>query len=137
MLDRGAHPGDSKNQEHSRNSRLKQAGEAIGNANVMVHSRDDQYSAGDSDLLEHSQNSLLNGEHKVDTEDVNVSVSGGQCLTAASEVREVSSNSQVDSECSQSTHPKQSTKSVCISEPSKLLQDSLGGVGNSSEVFTV
>ena len=35
-LDRGAHLGDSKNQEHSQNSRKKQAGVDIGNVNVTV-----------------------------------------------------------------------------------------------------
>ena len=101
----------------------------IGNVNVMVVTQEDQCSVGDSDLLEHSLNLLLNGEPKVDTEDVNVSFSYGQCLTAAREFQEVSSNSWVESECSQGTHHKQSAKSVCISEPSEFSQDSLGGVG--------
>ena len=59
----------------------------------------------------------------------------GQCLAAASEFREVSSNSRVESECSQGTHNKQSTKSVCISEPSKFSRDSLGGVGSNVSVL--
>ena len=100
----------------------------------MVDSLNDQCSVGDSDLLEYSQNLLLNGEPKVDTEDVNVLFSGGQCLTAASEFPEVPSNSQVENECSQGTHHKQSTKSVCISEPSEFSLDSLGGVGNNVSV---
>ena len=101
---------------------------------MTVDSREDQCSAGDSNLLEHSQNSLLNGEPKVDTEDVNVSFSGNQCRTAASEFREVSSNLWVESECSQGTHHKQSAKSVCISEPSEFSQDLLGGVGSNVSV---
>ena len=97
---------------------------------MTVSTQDDQCSAGVSDFLEHSQNSLLNGEPKVDTEDVNVSFSvcDGQCLTAAGEFREVSSNSWVESECSQGTYHKQSAKSACISDPSEFSQDSLGGV---------
>ena len=57
-----------------------------------------------------------------------------QCLTAAGEFREVSSNSRVESECSQGTHHKQSAKSVCISEPSEFLRDLLGGVGSNVSV---
>ena len=71
-LDRGAHPGDSENREHSRNSREKQAGVETGNVNVTVSIQDDQCSAGVSDFLEHSQNSLSNGELKVDTGEVKV-----------------------------------------------------------------
>ena len=94
-LDKGAHPADSENREHSRNSLIQQAEVDIGNVNMTVSIRDDQCSAGVSEFLEHSQNSLLNSEPKVDTGDVNVSVSvhDGQCLTAVSEFREVSSNS--------------------------------------------
>ena len=85
-LDKGAHPGDSENREHSQNSWIKQAGVDIGNVNVTVSIRDDQCSAGVSDFLEHSQNSLSNGEPKVDTGDVNVSFNArdSQCLAAAS-----------------------------------------------------
>ena len=101
MLDRDAHPGNSKNREHSPNSWIKQAGVDIGNVNVTVSIRDNQCSAGVSDFLEHSQNSLSNGE-------------------PTSDFREVSSNSRVESECSQGTHNKRSTKSVCISEPSEF-----------------
>ena len=135
-MDRDAHPRNSKNREHSRNSQIKQDGVDIGNINVTLSIRDNQCSAGVSDFLEHSQNSLLNGEPKVDTGDVNVSFSvcDSQCLTAASEFREVSSNSWVESECSQGTHNKQSTKSVCISEPSKFSRDSLGGVGSNVSI---
>ena len=135
-LDRGKHPGDSENREHSQNSRIKQAGVDIGNVNMTVSIRDDQCSAGVRNFLEHSQNSLSNGEPKVDTGDLNVSLSvrDGQCLTEASELREVSSNSRVESECSQGTHNKQSTKSLCISDPSEFLRDSLGDVGSNVSV---
>ena len=89
---------------------------------MTVSIRDNQCSVGVSDFLEHSQNSLLNGEPKADTGEVNVlfSARDGQCLVAASDFREVSSNSRVESECSQGTHNKQSTKSVSISEPSEF-----------------
>ena len=101
---------------------------------MTVNIRDSQCSAGVSDFLEHSQNLLSNGELKVDTRDVKVSCSGGQCLTATSKCREVTSNSWVESECSQGTHHKQSAKSVCISEPSEFSRDSLGGVGSNVSV---
>ena len=54
---------------------------------MTVSIRDNQCSAGVSDFLEHSQNSLSNGEPKVDTGDVNTSflVPDGQCLTTAGE----------------------------------------------------
>ena len=61
-------------------------------------------------------------------------VRNGQCLAAASEFREVSSNSRVESECSQGTHHKQSEKSVSISKPSEFSRDSLGGVGSNVSV---
>ena len=139
MLNKGSHVEDSKNREHSRNSRIKQAGVDTGNVNVTVSIRGDQCSVGVSNFLEHSQNSLLNGEPKVDPGDVNMSFSvcDSQCLTAASEFREVSSSLQVESKCSQGTHHKQSAKSVYISDPSEFSRDLLGGVGISSKVFMV
>ena len=85
MLDRRMHPGDSKNREHSQNSREKQAVEDIGNVNVTFSVQDDQCSAGDSDFLEHSQNSLPNGEPKVDTGKVNVSFSAYDCQCLAAD----------------------------------------------------
>ena len=59
----------------------------IGNINVTVGIRDNQCSARVSNFLEHSQNSLSNGEPKMDTGEVNVSFRAhdSQCLTAASE----------------------------------------------------
>ena len=135
-LNRHMHPGDSENREHSQNSREKQAMEDIGNVNVTVSVRDNQCSAGVSNFLEHSQNSLSNGEPKMDTGKVKVSfgVPYSQCWTAASEFQEVSSNSRVESECSQGTHHKQSAKIVCISEPSEFSRDLLGGVGSNVSV---
>ena len=137
MLDRRVHPGDSENREHSQNSREKQAVENIGNVNVTVGVRDNQCSAGNSDFLEHSQKSLSNGELKTDTGEVNMSfgVPNSQCWAAASKFREVSAKSWVESEYSQGTHHKQSTKSVCISKPSEFSRDSLGGVGSNVSVL--
>ena len=87
----------SENREHSQNSWKKQAGVDIGNIKVTVSTKDNQCSAGSSDFLEHSQNSLSNGEPKVDKGEVNVSFSDhdGQCLAMASEFQELSSNSRV------------------------------------------
>ena len=57
-----------------------------------------------------------------------------QCLAASSKLREVSSNSQVERECSQGTHHKQSAKSVYLSEPSEFSRDLLEGVGSNVSV---
>ena len=110
--------------------------EEIGHVNVTVSVRDNQCSVGDSDFSKHSQNLLPKGEPKVDIGEANMSSSahGGQCWPAASKFREVSLNSWVESECSQGTHHEQCAKSVCISEPSEFLRDSLGGIGSSVSV---
>ena len=83
-----------------------------------------------------SQNSLSNGEPKVDTGEVSVSfgVPNSQCLTAASKFQKVSSNSWVESECSQGTHHEQNAKTVCIGKPSEFSRDSLVGVGSNVSV---
>ena len=130
------HLGNSENGEHSRNLRIKQGRVDIGNINMTVSIRENQCSAGVSNFLEHSQNSLSNGEPKVDTGDLNLPFRArdGQCLGAASEFQEVSSNSQVESECPQDTHHKQNAKSVCISKSSEFSRDSLGGVGSNVSV---
>ena len=90
---------------------------------------------GDSENREHSQNSREK-QAGMDIGEVNVSfgVPNSQCLTAAREFQEVSSNSWVKSECSQGTHHEQNTKTVCISAPREFLRDSLGGVGNNVSV---
>ena len=108
----------------------------IGKINMTVSIQDNQCSVGVSDFQEHSQNSLSNGEPKVDTGELNMSfgVPNSQCLTAASEFREVSSNSWVESECSQGTHHEQNARTVCISAPSEFLRDSIGGVGSNVSV---
>ena len=136
MLNKGTHPGHSKNREHSQNLRKKQAGVDRGNVNVTVSIRDNQCSVGSSNFLEHSQNWLSNGERKVDKGEVNVSFSDcdSQCLVMASKFRELSSNSQLEAKCSQGTHHQLNTKIVCISEPSEYSRDSLGGVGSNVSV---
>ena len=135
-LDRRVHSGDNENREHSQNSRVKQAMEEIGRENVTVGVRENQCSAGDSDFPKHSQNSLSKGEPKVDPGEANVSFNtrDGQCWPAACELREFSSNSWVETECSQGTQHKQNMKIVCISEPSEYSRDSLGGVGSNVSV---
>ena len=98
--------------------------------------RENQCSAGASDFPKHSQNSLSKGEPKVDPGEANVSFNtcDGHCWPAASELRELSSNSQVETGCSQGTTHKQRMKLMCVSEPSKYSRDSLGGVGNNVSV---
>ena len=132
MFERDAHLGNSENGEHSQNSREKQAGADIGNVKVTVSTEDNQSSTGVSHFLEHSQNSLSSDEPKVNTGEVNVSlgIRDGQCLAMTSEFRELSSNSQVETGCSQGTHHKQNAKVVCMTEPSEYSRDLLRGVGN-------
>ena len=132
MLNKGTHLGHSENREHSQNSWKKQARADMGNVKVTVSTQDNQCSAGSSNFLEHSQNSLSNGEPEVDKGEVNMSFSDrdGQCLATASKFRELSSNSRVETECSEGTHHKQNTKIVCISIPSEYSWDLLGGVGS-------
>ena len=131
-FERDMHLGNSENQEHSQNSWEKQAGVDIAKVKVTVSTKDNQSSTGVSDFQEHSQNSLLSDEPKVNTGEVNVllSVCDGQCLAITSKLRELTSNSWVETGCSQGTHHKQNTKVVCRSEPSENLWDSLRGVGN-------
>ena len=137
MMDPELHSRTSEYREHSQKSwRSEKVIDKETLRKIVHRTWDKGVHLGDSDFLEHSQNSLPNGEPKVDTGEVNGSFSArdSQCLAVASEFREVSSNSGVESECSQGTHHKQSTKSVCISEPSKFLRDLLGGVGSNVSV---
>ena len=136
-MDPELHSRTSEYREHSQKSRRSEKVIDEGTSRKIVHRTWDKGAhPGDSDFLEHSQNSLSNGEPKVDTGEVNVSftASDGQCSAATSEFREVSSNSWVESECSQGTHHKQSAKSVCISETSEFSRVSLGGVGSNVSV---
>ena len=131
-FERDAFLGNSENREHSQNLREKQAGADIGNVKVTVSTEDNQSSTGASDFPEHSQNSLSGDELKVNTGEVNesLSVREGQCLATTSEFRELSSNSQVETGCSQGIHHKQNAKVVCMSKPSEYSRDLLRGVGN-------
>ena len=136
MSDRCVHPGDSKNWEHSQNLREKQAVKEIGHVNMTVSVWENQCSAGDIDFPKHSQNSLSKGEPKVDPGEANGSSNthDGQCWPAASKLSELSSNSRVETGCSQGTQHKQNRKIVCISEPSEYSRDSLRGVGSNVSV---
>ena len=137
MMDLKQHNRTSEYREHSQKSQSSKKVIDEETSRKIVHQTLDKGTQpGDSDFLEHSQNSLPNGEPKVDTGEVNVSFSArdGQCLAAVSDFREVSSNLRVENECSQGTHHKQSAKSVCISEPSEFSLDLLGGVGSNVSV---
>ena len=103
---------------------------------VTVSAEDTKRTAASSDFSKHYQNSLSKGEPKVDPGEVKVTFGDrdGQCLVTVSEFRELSPNSQVETEDSEGTQKKQHTKTVCISEPTEYLQDSLKGVGNSVSV---
>ena len=136
VLDPELHSNVSENREHSQNSWEKQAVEEMEHVKVTMSVRENQCSVGDSDFSKHSQNSLSKGEPKVDPGEVNVSFGDhdGQCLVMASEFRELSPNSRVETEGPEGTQKKQHTKPVCIGEPSEYSWDSLGGVGNKVSV---
>ena len=133
---RDTQPEHSKSLEHSENSRKKQAGEDTGNIKVTVSAEDTKRSAVSSNFLEDSQNSLSSSEREAKEGEANVSFSDrdAQCLVTASEFRELSANSRVESECSEGTQQKRHTRLVCISEPSEYSRDLLGGVGNNVSV---
>ena len=103
---------------------------------MTASAEDNECSAVSSDFLEDSQNSLSRGGREGNKGEANISFSDhdGQCLAMASKFRELSSNSRVETECSESTQEKQHTKPVCISEPSEYSRDSLGGVGSNVSV---
>ena len=121
------HPQHSECREHSQNSRIKQPGLIEATASV----EDTEPTAASSDFSKHSQNSLSNGEPKVDTVDPKVTFGDrdGQCLVTVREFRELSPNSWVETEGSEGGQQQQHTKPVCIGEPSEYSQDSLKGVG--------
>ena len=126
------HPQHSKYREHSQNSRIKQPGLIETTASVEYT----EPTAASSDFSKHSQNSLSNGEPKVDTVDPKVTFGDrdGQCLVTDREFRELSPNSWVETEGSEGGQQQQHTKPVCIGEPSKYSQDLLKGVGNNVSV---
>ena len=133
---RDTHLEHSESREHSQNLQKKQVGAEIENVKVTVSAEDNKRSAVSSDFLEDSQNSLSSGEREVNRGEANMLFSDrdGQCLATASEFRQLSPNSRVEMECSESTQKKQHTKPVCISEPSEYSRDLLGGVGGNVSV---
>ena len=64
---------------------------------MTVSNRDNQCSAGVSDFLEHSQNSLSNDEPKVNTGEANVlfSAPDSQCLAVTSELQELTGGERI------------------------------------------
>ena len=128
-LSRNTHPQHSECREHSRNSRIKQPGLEEATSN----NKDAEPTATSSDFSKHSQNSLSNGEPKVDPGEAKVTFGDrdGQCLVTVSEFRELSPNSQVETEGSEDKQKKHHITPVCSGDSSKYSQDSLG-VGNVS-----
>ena len=112
--------------------RIKQ----VGTVEVILGTEDTKRSAASSNFPEDSQNSLPSGECEMDNGEANMSFGDrdGQCSVMVSELRELSSNSQVEIECFEDTEKKHHTRPVCIGEPSEYLRDSLGGVGNNVSV---
>ena len=103
---------------------------------MTVSAEDTKRTAASSDFPEDSPNSPPSGERKMDNGQAKVSFGDrdGQCLAMASEFRELSPNSRVETEGSEGTQKNQHTKPVCSGEPSEYLQDSLRGVGNKVSV---
>ena len=102
---------------------------------VTVNAEDTKLSAASSDFPEDSQNSLPSRERQMDNGEANVFFGDrdGQCLVTASEFRELSPNSRVETEASEGRQKKQHTSPVCVGKPSEYLRDSLG-VGNNVSV---
>ena len=130
-FNRDMHLQHSECREHSQNSWIKQA---VGVA-VTVSAEYTKCSAASSDFPEDSQNSLPSSERETDNGEANVSFGDhdGHCSVVVSEFRELSPNSRVETEGSEGRQKKRHTGPVCVSEPSKYSQDSLG-VGNNISV---
>ena len=130
-LSRNTHPQHSECREHSQNSRIKQPGLEEATAN----NEDAEPTAASSDFSKHSQNSLSNGEPKVDPGEAKVTFGDrdGQCLVTVSEFRELSPNSWVETEGSEDRQKKHHITPVCSGEPSEYSRDLLG-VGNNVSV---
>ena len=87
-MDPELHSRTSEYREHSQKSRRSEKViDKKTSRKIVDRMWDKGVHPGDSDFLEHSQNSLPNGEPKVDTLEVNVSftASDGQCSVATSE----------------------------------------------------
>ena len=130
-LSRNKHLQHSECREDSQNSRIKQPGLEEATAN----DGDAEPTAASSDFSKHSQNSLSNGEPKVDQGEAKVTFGDhdGQCLVTVSEFRELSPNSRVETEGSEDRQNKHHIMPVCSGEPSEYSRDSLG-VGNNVSV---
>ena len=130
-LSRDTHQQHSECRKHSQNSWIKQPGLV----EVTASDEDAEPTAASSNFSKHSQNSLLKGEPKVDPGEAKVTFGDrdGQCLVTVSELRELSPNSQVETEGSEGRQKKHHIRPVCSGEPSEYLRDSLG-VGNNVSV---
>ena len=102
---------------------------------MTANDEDAEPTAASSDFSKHSQNSLSNGEPKVDPGEAKVTFGDrdGQCLVTVSEFRELSPNSRVETEGSEDRQKKHHITPVCSGEPSEYSRDSLG-VGNNVSV---
>ena len=131
IFSRDMHLQHSECREHSQNSRIKQA---VGVA-VTVNAEYTKRSAASSNFPEDSQNSLPSSERETDNGEANMSFGDrdDHCSVVISEFRELSPNSQVETEGSEGRQKKQHTKPVCASEPSEYSRDSLH-VGNNVSV---
>ena len=121
-LENRVHPRNSENREHSQNSQENQTVEEMEHAKVTMSVRKSHCSAGDSDSSKHSQNLLSKGEQKVDPGEPNMSLGNcdGQCSAMASEFRELSPNSRVETEGSEGTQKKQDKKPVTLVSPANI-----------------
>ena len=127
---RDMHLQHSECQEHSQNSRIKQAA----GVEVTVSAEDAKSTAASSDFSKHSQNSLSKGEPKVDQGKAKVTFGDhdSQCLVTVSKLRELSPKSWLVTEGT-GNEQQQHTTPVCIDESSEYSRDSLH-VGNNVSV---
>ena len=102
---------------------------------MTVNAEYTKRSAASSDFPEDSQNSLPSSERETDNGEANVSFGDrdDHCSVVISEFRELSPNSQVETEGSEGRQKKQHTKPVDASKPREYSRDSLH-VGNNVSV---
>ena len=102
---------------------------------MTANNEDAKLTAASSDFSKHSQNSLSNGEPKVDPGEAKVTFGDrdGQCLVTVSKFRELSPKSRVETEGSEDREKKHDITHVCSGEPSEYSRDLLG-VGNNVSV---
>ena len=90
---------------------------------MTVNAEDTKLSAASSDFPENSQNSLPSRERETDKGEANVSFgdSDGHCSVVISKFRELSPNSQVETEGSEGRQKKQHTRPVCaLANPANI-----------------